>query len=387
MMNKKKILFIVPNFSTGGTNRSLQCLLNKLDTRMYDAHVFVMAHDGLYRNDFQNFNILDSNALLESIVAHYESRTGWKKLYSLVTKILCKATKYKFQRLTFKVVANKLIVNNNYDAIIAFEEGVATEFVNAFRHPNKIAWIHCDYASRKSLNNDIDERDIYSSFKSVVCVSKYTRQSFLSIYPKFEKKTFAIYNVLDTDMMHQMAKVKSPIVFNKSLFNIISIGRIDPVKQFSSIPEIASKIKDKGAKFCWYIIGPKGTDDEFQKLQENLIKYDVNEEVKLLGETNNPYNYIEQAQLLVNTSKSEACPYVINEAKVLRTPVVCTNFGSAQEFVHFGENGYYAPLEELDNYIFKLIDDKKVYTTIENNLHSFEFDNQEIMFSIYELIE
>jgi len=386
MLRKKKILFVVPYFSTGGTNRSLQCLLSKLDTVTYEADVFVLVHEGLYRNDFPNCNVLESNFLLESIVAHYESRKGWKKICSLVTKALCKVTKYGFLRLVFKNVAARINKRNKYDAIIAFEEGVATDFVNAFQHPNKIAWIHCDYASRKSLNNDIDERGIYRNFKSIVCVSKYTKQSFLNIYPEFDKNTYAIYNVLDTDMMQEMAKVKESVSFDSSLFNIISIGRIDPVKQFSRIPEIASKIKRKGAKFCWYIIGPRGTADEFLELQENLVKYDVVNEVKLLGETKNPYNYIAQSQLLVNTSKSEACPYVINEAKVLNTPVVCTNFGSAREFVQTGENGFYAPLEELDYYICKLIEDNVVYTTIANNLKSFEYDNQQLMFSVYKLI-
>ena len=43
--------------------------------------------------------------------------------------------------------------------------------------------------------------------------------------------------------------------------------------------------------------------------------------------------------MVVSTSVSEACPNVINEAKILHTPIVATNFGSVYEFIEDGVNG------------------------------------------------
>lgn len=63
------------------------------------------------------------------------------------------------------------------------------------QHPNKIAWIHCDYASYYDLNNRKDESAVYNNFRSVVCVSKFTSMSFNNIYPKYQDKVKAINNI------------------------------------------------------------------------------------------------------------------------------------------------------------------------------------------------
>ena len=113
----------------------------------------------------------------------------------------------------------------------------------------------------------------------------------------------------------------------------------------------------------------------------------MSEYVFYVGEKDNPYPFIEKADLLVNTSLSEACPYVINEAKVLHTPVICTDFGSSKEFIQDGVNGFIRPIESISDAIIEFITNIELQIKIKNNLNHFEYNNSSILEQIYRIID
>lgn len=384
---RKRILFVVTNMGTGGIMRSLQNFLNCYDNSRFEVVVFAMTHQGVFEGELKNCTVLPRYRMLDASLARYEYQHGFAKFESLVTKLLNKATNYRFQSRLFNQVANDLVKKNHYDAVIGFSEGVPTAFVSVMNHPKKIGWIHCDYASYKKLNGDCFELDIYQRLQHVVCVSDFTAQSFLTIYPSLANRTSYIYNILDDAMMQAKSKDLIPEKFEKECFNIVSVGRIDPVKKLSIIPELARKVTDAGCNIKWYIIGPKGTNEEIALLNKNAEKYNTDGIVFPLGEKKNPYPYIACADLLVNTSISEACPYVINEAKILGTPVVCTDFGSAKEFVKYGMDGYYEPIEKMVNRIIELANNRDELQRLRKNLESFCYDNNAILDQIYEILQ
>lgn len=381
----KHILFVIPYLTTGGTNRSLQCLLSFIDSTQYDVDVFVLAEGGVYQGGFPNSRILPCDGLVDSIIGHYSNKKGLRRIMSGIAKTLCKLTDYKFQEYVFRRASKKLQVAK-YDAVVAYSEGVATAFVGHIRHYNKIAWIHCDYASYCGLNRNRDEYGIYKGYKSVVCVSQYTRQSFLKYYPPLDTRTFAIHNLVDDRMMVEKSRENSDITFCHDRINIVSVGRIDPVKRMSAIPEIASRLRARNLDFNWFIIGPTGSAEEYKKLTDNVEKYKCGESVFLLGEKSNPYPYIKKADLLVDPSQSEACPYVINEALLLGTPVVSTDFGSASEFIVDGKNGIISQLDKIHLAILNLVSDKRRFETINRNVSEFRYDNPTLLYKILSLL-
>lgn len=384
---KKRILFIVTYMDTGGISRSLQHFLNWYDTSKFEVDVYAMVHQGAFNGQFNNCTLLPKNMLVEDSVAHLDQQTGLSKVISAFLKTADKVTKYAVQRFLFRRAGRQLLRRKHYDAVVGFSEGLPSLFVSMMNHPNKIGWIHCDYASYMKVGTGRTEEGVYRNLNSVVCVSEYTRSSFVNIYPAMQDKTYAIYNIIDDKMMVEKSKEDVGIPYDKTLFNIVSIGRIDPVKRLSIVPELAKKVMDAGCSFRWYIVGPKGgSPEEYNLLKENVKKYQMEETVLLLGEKTNPYPYIANADLLVNTSISEACPYVVNEAKILGTPVVCTDFGSAKEFIDYGVNGYYEPIEKLANRITWLINNPTELLFLKQNLMSFRFDNQEILNQISKLI-
>jgi len=387
----KQILIVITNFRHGGTNKSLQNLTALLGNNngKYKIDVFAMEHFGPYLSLLPNCNILAKDKWIEALIARYDDTKGIVRLRSLLTKVLrniCQIVNFNFTAHLFKRKA-KEFSKKNYDSVIAFSEGVPTLFVSYMNNTNKIAWIRCNYNSYLKLNNYPDEQTIYKSFTSVVCVSEYTKQEFLKHFPSLSINTYGIHNVLDTPSITYASKENiTDSKFTTNQFNILSIGRIDPVKRFSKIPEMVRSLLNRKCQFKWYIIGGIGQSDEYYELIENMERYNTNNTLIWLGEKNNPYPYLAQSDLLVNTSSSEACPHVINEAKILHIPVVCTNFGSATEFIENGVNGYIVPLEQMVDKIELLIKNKDEYNKIKENISHFVYENDEILEKVKKIL-
>lgn len=383
----KRILFVVTYLDTGGISRSLQNLLSKIDTQSYSVDVFAISHQGLFGESLTNCRLLSRDWFMHALISRYGKAKHLEKFVCAAVKSLNKLSQGRIYALTFKRVSKKLY-HKNYDAVVAFSEGIPTRLVSMMNHSNSISWIHCDYTSYYYANACGDESDIYESFKAIVNVSEFTKQSFLDIYPQFASKTHSIYNVLDDEMMKRQAQEISQHTYDSNYFNIVSVGRLDPVKRLSIIPAIASKIIQAGCKINWYVVGPKGgRNEEYDKLVEGIEEHNLQEIVILAGEQKNPYPYIKNADLLVNTSISEACPYVINEAKILHTPVACTDFGSASEFITNGADGFSVSIDHMAELIIGLIQNQEKLDALRASVEHFHYDNESIVNSFYKLID
>ena len=105
-----------------------------------------------------------------------------------------------------------------------------------------------------------------------------------------------------------------------------------------------------------------------------------------MGLKTNPHYYIKNADLLVSLSISEACPRVINEAKILHVPVVCTNFDTAKEYIDNMKNGFISPIDEIKHSILKIIQNEELKNNIIANISKFHFDNDDILKKINEVL-
>lgn len=383
----KRVLIIVTYLDTGGISRSLQNLLSKIDPDEICVDVFAMAHQGIYKDKLPNSHLLHRDFMMNALISNFGKAKGVGKVVCGSVKIINKVSKGKLSSCIFRKTANKLMRKAPYNAVIAYSEGVPTKLVSMMEHPNKVAWIHCDYQSYYELNGGCDESSMYERFKSIVNVSEFTNKSFIKIYPQYAEKTFPIYNVLDDEMMERQAHEICQYPYDSNHFNIVSVGRLDPVKRFSIIPVIASKVIEAGCEINWYVVGPRGgRNEEYNKLVEGIEKYNLRDVVILAGEQKNPYPYIKNADILVNTSISEACPYVINEAKILHTPVVCTDFGSASEFITNGVDGFSVSIDNMAELIIELIQNKEKLDALRAGLEHFHYDNVSIVSKFYKLI-
>ncbi|MCC8113799.1 MAG: glycosyltransferase, partial [Bacteroidales bacterium] len=354
--------------------------MNRIDIRKYDIDVFGLVEEGAFTDKLKHCRILPENKILRALTNRLEKQKGWQYVFSLGLKLLRKALGKKLESYAYSQCQRNIEKNCQYDTVIAYSEGVPTEFVSRFRTENKIAWIHCNYASYFELNNKLDESAIYDTFQKIICVSKATSDSFSNIYPNLKNRVKVIPNIIDSESMVLQSKEDADWDKTSPRFKIVSIGRLDPIKRFSIIPSIAKELRTLGFDFIWYVIGPKGGNpEEYDSFMKGIQSNGLNQNVLYLGEKKNPYPYIKGADLLVNTSLSEACPYVVNEALILGTPVLCTDFPSAIEFVENDKNGKIAPIEKFPEILSHWISSPKKIADMRANLDSFSYSNEDIL--------
>ena len=364
---KKKILFIIPIYSHGGTNRSLQFLLSLINPQEFDIYILCLIDKGIYKETFNNYKTIKLSTKLHLFF-------NSNNIIIKFTRLLDRIINYKLLKFFSKREILNIEKNYKFDKIIGYEEGIATYFTSFFNSP-KVAWVHCDYHYYKNKNKKI-EKLAYPNINQIVCVSKHTSQSFKNYYPTLEKKITYAYNLLNEKEIIELSKEKiTDKRFNNSTFTIISIGRYDPIKQFDKIPEIAKKIYNIGncKNFKWYIIGC-GNEEYTKIIESNICKYQLQDTVILLGEKSNPYPYIKNSNILVSTSLSEACPYVINEAKILKKIVVSTNYESASELIG-DDNGVITSLNTMHTILYNLINNKDSgYTILNDKVSKYTFN-------------
>ena len=107
--------------------------------------------------------------------------------------------------------------------------------------------------------------------------------------------------------------------------------------------EACGILKQRGFdNFAWYIIGGGREMDNLQKQRRAL---GIEDRVFLLGQKSNPFPYLRQADLFVQTSLFESYGLSLAEAMVLGLPVVSTRTDGA---IALTENGKLGLLCDID---------------------------------------
>lgn len=372
---RKSILFVIPEHTHGGTNKSLQNLLSLLDHDKYDISVFCLFPGGAYEELFHSYAIGRS-----CIFALLLNNAFVRRLFQKADKILA----YSLTRILFGYETKRILSNGHFDIVISFQESVTTRFCSYFRNVKTIAWVQCDYSYyMKGLSHPLKvERQAYRTFDKIVCVSKCTADVMEKTFPDLANRVIFVYNTLDVPLTEKqsLAPVTDDRFDGHDAFKIVSIGRLNRVKRFDYIPQIARHIldKNKDVKFKWYIIGD-GRDEDRNELFEEIKRCKVAEYVVPLGAKENPYPYIRKSQLLVCLSIVESWSYVINEAKLLHIPVLTTDFPAAYEVVNDG-CGVICKFEEISETLMSLIaDEDKKYTDMKMLCNEYQYSNASII--------
>lgn len=382
----KKILIVFQGYTYGGTTSSLLALLNHIDIKKIKADLFCRSHAGPLKEQFMPFNILKENVWLSHNIIEGGLLMRVTNILLQTVRKLCKHIFHLDLYPLYGRIGGRQIRSYEYDAVISFQESLS-QVVCGYPSKNRIAWVRCEYMRYLSLTNK-DETKIYDAFHKVVCVSKFAKESFCVAYPQMRDKTFVIQNVIDTDGIKRKSLLTDGLKpeFDTSKFTIVSIGRVDAVKQFEKIPQVAAAIKRHTSQpFRWYIIG-EGDGKLIELIRNNIVANGVESNVVLLGAISNVYPYMIQSDIVVHTSKSESFSRVVNDAKCLGVPVIVNNYGCATEFLSDGEEGYVIPIDEMGERISYLMVHSSELAQIRDYLKSFTYNNSRILQQIEEIV-
>lgn len=260
------------------------------------------------------------------------------------------------EQVVYKSIKNALNpMVKKYDVAIAYSQGMPTYYVaNKVSAAKKIAWINTDYAT-----TFFDKEFDYESYKNIdkiIAVSNHIQKSVSKMKKEYEGKIEIILDIIDPSLIYKKAEEHSAFEFAKDKINILTVGRLVTEKSLQTAIEVACLLKSDGYKFKWFVIGD---GPEKEKLQELVNINNLNNNFILLGKKLNPYSYMKNCDIYVQTSIREGFGLTVSEAKILKRPIVCTSFPTAKEIIRNNIDGLIVDhdIESIYNGIKKYLDD------------------------------
>lgn len=332
----KKILFVMPHLKTGGIASAFLNLINEIkDNPNLDIDVLIFDTDDAQKLP-DNINILPASKGLRLLTTNQKTIEKESKLLGFVRLILGGITKLIADYLAYDLVFLFEKKLTGYDAAISFSQsgvnhslyGGMNEFVlSKVEAKIKATVLHCDY-SLCGIDT-IYSSEIYQHFDRVCAVSEGVRDVFLSRVPECGDKTYVLHNCQDFYKMAELSAVDT-VKYPENVINILTVARISEEKGHMRALDALFRLKEEGFKFCWHVVGG---GDGIQELAAKVEEYNMSRNVILYGDTDNPYRYYVNADMLLVPSYHEAAPMVFGEAEYFRIPIVATKTTSTEELV------------------------------------------------------
>lgn len=393
----KKILLVMDSLGAGGAEKSLITFLNILPQDNYKIELILIRKEGLFLSQIpKHIQLLEKIYPLQflgvsptNIIFYIKNGFSFflKKLYRYQ-----KAKKNKKGLAIPQALWNSWRrdikdLDREYDVAISYLEGFTNYYVIEKVHAKKkILWIHNEYNKLK-YNKDFD----YNYFRqadNIVTISDLCKKDLVHNFPDLANKFIVLENISDTNRIKKLAKENiTDEIFTKSNgVKLLSVGRLSPQKGYDLALKAANILKLKDINFSWFIIGEGAMRNDLEELKQKL-QLDGN--VYFMGLRSNPYKYMQQADIIVQSSSFEGKSIAIDEAKILHKPIVSTNYNTVQDLIQNNINGIITEMnpESLANGIIKIIIDKDLRDKLTDNLRKESNDNTKEIENYIKLIE
>ena len=344
----KKILFYTNGVGLGGVERIILEILKEINKNKFDIKLGLQYQDqNIFENEISKkveYKYMLPQEIIDKSL-YYRSK---KKniFYKLMYSFMLKYEKYIIKK-------NYLEFSKDRDIVIDFKSGDFLKLINLKNGNNKkrICWIHGEitklnrYQERKNkLKNQLKKCN------KIICICNEMRDNIIKEIPEVKEKLQVIYNPFNIDRIkNQSNNILNLSNEEKKLLNekyIIMVSRLDNnQKDILTLIKAFSLYLEKDSDLKLYLLG-EGPDRK--RIEEKIKEKNLEDKILLLGMKKNPYPWINNAELLVHSSKYEGLPTVLIEALILRKVVISTNCPTGPKEIL--NNGKYGSLVNIGDY-------------------------------------
>jgi glycosyltransferase involved in cell wall biosynthesis len=381
---KKKLVFMLINMNVGGTEKALLNMLSKVPKEKYEITILMLEEYGGF------LNYIPSDV-------HIEYFRGYAKIKSILNQQpyklflnflkagkLIKAFNIMSLHLFSKIMGERSIVfkyvlkdfkniENEYDVAVAYAgpmDFISYFVINKIKARRKIQWIHFD-VTQIGFNHKFAAK-IYRNFDKVFIVSEEGKNKLVKVLPALQKKIEVFGNYLSPENVREMADNGEGFVDKFVGVRILTVGRLSKEKGQDLAISVLAKLKQIGYNVRWYCIGEGNERKDYER---QIREYGLEKDFVLLGAISNPYPFMKQCDLYVQTSRHEGYCITLAEARCLQKPIITTNFTGAREQIIHEKTGLIIGCNELEIYsaIKKVLSNAKILEKFSDNLAK-EFD-------------
>jgi glycosyltransferase involved in cell wall biosynthesis len=235
-----------------------------------------------------------------------------------------------------------IVINNRKVVVLSFQANIYAIFIAKLFNVKIISRSNSSPSgwSKNFLKNFIFKTILKFADTTIVNSRDFQKQ----MYKKFLVKSLCIYNPFYKEIIKKKIKENSKNYFLKNQLKLVAIGRLTEQKDFITLLKAINIIKTK-IFFKLIIIG-KGY--EKKKLKTFIKNNELNNCVKLLGYTTNPFIIMKQSDAVILTSKFEGLPNVLLEAQFLKKYIISSDCPTGPREILL--NGKAGDLFKVGNY-------------------------------------
>ncbi len=395
---KKNILFVMESMNSGGGEKSLLSLLQLFDYEKYDVDLLLFNPSGLFfgmlppevnvismGSEYELFSLPLAQSVKSFIFKGKISLAAKRILYSRVVNSV-KGSSLSRDQLSWKYLRSAISApTKKYDAAIGYLEGKPNFFIADCVDANvKIGYIHNDYR-KLQLDPEFDKK-VFDKIDYIATVSEECKTVLENIFENSKGKFRVIYNITSPKSLEIMSN-ETPEEFdgicNKKV--LLTIGRISQQKGYDIAIDAAEILDKKGYDFKWFSIGKGELHGEFeQRIEEKNLQ----DKFIFLGERANPYPYLKNCDIYVQSSYYEGKSIAIDEAKCFAKPIVATKFTTVHDQLADGETALLAEIDaaSVADKIEQLLTDENIAEKLTENLRREKHGNEEETEKFYALL-
>ncbi len=328
----KKILIVNNNLDMGGIQKSLVNLLKEVHSS-YDITLMLFSKSGSLLNDIpEDVKVITPNRYYRILGLTKNELKSYPVLFVLKA-LMMKYTSVFSRRSAMKLLGLFRRKIKGYDVVISyshlfhnkyFANGCGDFVLDKTICTKKICMIHCDYLNSGCMTAQNSSE--YSEFDRIACCSDSVRERFIQGTKMPKDKVNTLRNFYDFDMV-ELAN-DEPYVYDDNCINLLSVARLSSEK---GIDRAIEALHAAGRADINYYIAGDGPQKDI--LREKIKEYGMEKRIILLGEQQNPYRYMINADYLLVPSLHEAAPMVFDEAKILGLKIISTDTTSAREMI------------------------------------------------------
>ena len=382
-----KICFITTSiFSLGGVQRVVSVLANELSS-VHDVHILCV--DDRFAIDRTIYNLKEeidieinsellkktyTNRIVCKICSEINKNTGFfnnEKMNKILT--------YMYYPLEIQKKFIKYLKPKNYDIIIGVQ-GYFSLLLGIISKDIKgkiIGWQHNSYDAY--LRN----KDKYY-WQQDELFKKYIPELYKCIVlTKEDKKLYKANLNVDCEFIYNPISFECQEKHNYTSKNIIAVGRLSEAKGFDMLIKAFSIVNKEKRDWTLKIVGD---GPEKMNLIKIIEKYNLKDNVFLVGPSNNVKDHYLESSIFISSSRWEGFGLVVIEAMECGLPVIAFENSGPKEIIDKdGVNGILVnknDINKLAENIILLIDneEKRRNISIQSKKRAQDFNIKKIIF-------
>lgn len=386
----KKYLLVYNDMSIGGIEKSIISLLNSIDYSMVEVDLLLLKKRGpLLKSIPKEVTIYESGIqgnLNNSIIGYFhEVHSPIWRLRRLKSSVIGRLGKknipYEGAQISYwaKLVQR---IDKEYDVAIAYVDWTFDYVINYVKADRKYFYIHVDYD--KAINHINKDKQLVKKATGVFGVSKDCVDVLKNDFPESKDKISVWKNVISVSHIKKESNEKQPFKEDQSTTKMLTVARLSEEKGIDLCIEAAKYLSDQGIDFVWCFVGDGPLRTKLEQYAERLK---ISQNLRFVGQTDNPYPYFKNCDIYVQLSRHEGYGYTLAEARIFGKPCIVSNIDCFAEQIEQGKNGYLCDLDPVEaaNLIIGLVKNKDLYEKISKRILQETVNNEEALRVFYQL--